>query len=254
MKLLVRWSVIASLLGSSVLGPVLLDQSSAIALPEAEVLERLQSVPVFTVTNAQGSPVLASNPQEKNGPQVATFFVSQKEAQGFLSQVKARNAELGKTAKVVPTPLGKAVEVARQNKEKNIAFQFVPTQEDVKSAEALLRKQDPNFKKFNDVPLFYAMDTKTKGLLSLTTSQDKSKIIPLYFNQKDLQVIVDQLKKENPQLGATTQIQVTSLSNVVASMLKENSPEISQITLVPSAESRAFLSTLPQSAPAPQKP
>lgn len=255
MKLLVRWSVIASLLGTSLLGPSLLGQRLAIALPEAEVLERLQGVPVFTVTNAQGSPILASNPQQKDGPQVATFFVSQKEAQGFLNQIKSKNAELGKTAKVIPTPLGKAFEVARQNRDKkDVAFQFVPTQEAVKSAEALLRKQDPNFKQFNDVPLFYAVDTKSKGLLSLTAPPDNSKIIPLYFNQQDLQVVVDQLKKQNPQLGATTQIQVTSLSSVVASMLKENSPEIGQLTLIPTPEARVFLKSLPQQpAPAPQK-
>lgn len=257
MKLLARWSVVIGLVGSSLLGPSLLRSMSAIALPEAEVLKRLQTIPVFTVANAQGSPILASDPQQKNGPQIATFFVSQKEAQGFLNQIKAKNAAVGKTARVVPTPLGKAFEVARKNREKkDIAFQFVPTRESVTSAETLIRKTDPKFGKFNDVPLFYAIDTKSKGLLSITAPKDNSKIIPLYFNQQDLQVVVDQLKKQNPKLGATTQIQVTSLSNVVASMLKENSPEISQITLIPSPEARAYLSTLqppastnPQPAP-----
>lgn len=96
MKLLVRWSVVIGLLGSSLLGPSLLGSMSAIALPEAEVLKRLQSIPVFTVANEQGSPILASDPQQKNGPQIATFFVSQKEAQGFLNQIKAKNAAVGK--------------------------------------------------------------------------------------------------------------------------------------------------------------
>jgi len=255
MKSLLHWSVIASLLGSSLVGPSLLKITRAMALPESEVIKRLQSVPVFTVTNEKGSPILISDPKQKTGPQVATFFVSQKEAQGLLNQIKTRNATLGKTAKVVPTSLGKAFELARQNRDKkDIAFQFVPNQQQVSSAEALLRQRDPKFKQFNDVPLFYAVDTKSKGLLSIASKQDNSKIIPLYFSQQDLQGVVDQLKKQKPQLGATTQIQVTSLSRVIASMLQENGPEINQLTLVPSPEARAFISSLQQSQAGAQRP
>jgi len=255
MNPLLRWSVIASLLGSSLLGPSLLRITRAIALPESEVIKRLETVPVFTVTNEKGSPVLISDPKQKAGPQVATFFVSQKEAQGLLNQIKTKNAALGKTARVVPTSLGKAFELARQNRDKkDVAFQFVPTQQQISAAEALLRKKDPKFKQFNDVPLFYAVDTKTNGLLSITSKQDNSKIIPLYFNQQDLQGLVDQLQKQKPQLAATTQIQVTSLSRVIASMLQENTPEINQVTLVPSPEARAFLSSLQQSQSGVQRP
>lgn len=258
LNLLTRSGIVAGLMGGALIGPSLLRTVPAIALPENEVLLRLGGVPVFTITNPQGAPILASNPQQKNGPQIATFFVSQKEAQTVLGQIKTKNAALGKTARVTPTSLGKAFEIARQNKDKkDVAFQFIPTQQEVTAAESLLRAKDPKFQRFNDVPVFYAIDTKSKGLLSISSKQNNARIIPLYFSKQDLQGVVDQLKRQKPQLGATTQIQVTSLSLVVASMLKENGPEIKQVTLIPSPEARAFLSTLQRPSntqqPAPQK-
>jgi len=253
-NLLTRSGIVAGLIGGALVGPSLLKTVPAIALPEQEVLKQLGGVPVFTLTNAQGSPILASNPQQKNGPQIASFFLSQKEAQAVLGQIKTKNAALGKTARVTPTSLGKAFEIARQNKDKkDVAFQFVPTQQEVSAAETLLRAKNPKFKQFNDVPLFYAVDTKSKGLLSISSKQNNARIIPLYSSKQDIQGIVDQLKQKKPQLAATTQIQVTSLSQVVASMLKENGPEIKQLTLIPSPEARAFLSTL-QKAPNNQRP
>ena len=77
MKQLVRWGAILGLVGSSLLGPSLATHMSAIALPESEVLKRMETVPLFAVTNQEGLPILASvpNPQDKTKKvQIATFF------------------------------------------------------------------------------------------------------------------------------------------------------------------------------------
>jgi nickel transport protein len=54
MKSLVRWSATVGLVGSALIGSFSYDNLQALALTEDQVVQKLQSVPVFTVTDAQG--------------------------------------------------------------------------------------------------------------------------------------------------------------------------------------------------------
>jgi hypothetical protein len=236
MKSLVRWGLALSLFGGGMIAAPVLQPPAAIAMTEAEALKRLESVPVFAITNQQGVPILASVPSPKDKTkqiQVATFFLSQQDALSLVSNLKSQKPDVGKDAKVVPLSLRQAYEIKTKNKDKaaTLAFDFIPQKSQVDAALAILKQEGKDVKQFNDVPLFFAVGGAEKGILTL--EQGKEKIIPFYFNKQDLQVMLDDAKKNNMKLASSTKIQVTSLSQVMESLLKDKSQTANQITLVP---------------------
>ncbi len=244
MQSLFRWGTVLGLVGSTLIAPSIAGKTAAIAMPESEVLKRMEGVPFFTVTNTQGLPILASLPSQKDKSktiQVATFFESQKDAQSLVTKLKSSNPKIGNAAKVVPVSLRQAYELARKNKDNkdNVAFQFLPEQQELSSALAILKQNGQKVEQFNGIPLFYASESKSKGLL--TIESNKSKMIPFYFDKQDLQGMLSQLKEQNPKLAASTKIEVTSLAQIVDSMIKQNGEGIQQITLVPSKENLDYV-------------
>jgi hypothetical protein len=244
MNRLMHWSLIATLAGSGVVVPSVTRNMSAIAIPEADVLKRLERVPVFTVTDTKGTPVLASvpNPKDKSKQiQVAYFFMGASDAQTLVSKLKTDKPELGKNAKIVTISLKEAYNIQKENKDKSneLIFQFLPTQAQIASAQDVLKKNGQDAKNFRGIPLFYAVGKDKKGLLTL--QQGNEKVIPFYFSQQDLQGMLTQLQKQDPKLGSTTSIAVTSLDRVVGSLFEEKGENAQQIQLLPSSEAVKYV-------------
>jgi hypothetical protein len=55
MKSFVRWSAVLGLVGSALIGPSFTGNMQAFALPKEQVLQKLRSVPMFTIADAQGA-------------------------------------------------------------------------------------------------------------------------------------------------------------------------------------------------------
>lgn len=242
MKSIVRLGLTLSLLGGPVLGSSLV-QPAALALPEAEALKRLDPIPVFTLTNAEGVPILASVPNPKDKAkqvQIATFFLSQQDAQSLLTALKTQKPDVGKSAKVLALSMRQAYDLKVKNKAKedSLIFEFLPPKQQIDAALAVLKQNGQNVKEFNDIPLFFATGGTDKGLLTLEQGQEK--VIPFYFSKQDLQGMLDQLKQRDPKLSSTTKVEVTTLSKIIDSLMKENGAGIQQITLVPDRAALQF--------------
>jgi nickel transport protein len=243
MKSLIRLGLTLSLLGGTVLGQTLVQPAPAVALSEADALKRLDAIPVFAVTNKEGIPILASVPNPKDKAkqvQIATFFMSQQDAQSLVTVLKKQKPDVGNSAKVVALSMRQAYDLKTKNKDKaeSLVFEFLPPKQQIDDAIAVLKQNGQDVKQFNDIPLFYSTGGKDKGLL--TIEQGANKVIPFYFNKKDLQGMLDQLKQKDPQLSSTVKVEVTSLSKVLDSLLKENGAGIQQITLVPDRSALQF--------------
>ena len=244
MKSLLHWTLTLSLTAGAFVGPSMVRSMPAIAIPESEAVKRFASIPVFTVTNPEGSPILATlpNPKDKTKQiQVANFFMGEKDAQTFLTALKTNSPKLGSQAKIVPISLKQAYDITTQNKDKreSLVFQFLPTEEQVNFALGIVNKGKPaneQIKTFNGVPLFYAVGGEEKGLLTVSDQSGKNKIIPFYFRKQDLERSLEQLNKQNKALSASTTIEVTSLDRVFNSLLQETGDAVEQITLIPSAD------------------
>jgi len=249
MKSLVRWSTTVGLVGSTVLGSFFGLSLRALAIPQEQILEKLQTIPVFTIADQQGAPLVASS--NNNQAKVAGVFISQTDAQNFLTKLKTENPQLGNQVNVVPVSLGEIYKLDQQNGQQSngLDFAYVPNQQQVQSAQTLLAQQRQEYK--GGVPLFVARGGEEKGYL--TVAQGNEEVIPFFFDQQQLQAMIDKFKKEEPNLASTVTVEVVPLEGVLQAMQTSNDAMLSKVVLVPSSESIQFLRNLSQQSQTPQQ-
>jgi len=208
------------------------------ALTEAQVLERLNGIPVFTITDEKGSPLLGSSQGKDKSPQVLLFFLNPDDAQTTLTQIKKSNPSVGSKARIVIRSMNDAYEVIKKNQDKKeIAFQIVPAKASVDSARTILTSQGKPADKLPNVPVFFATGGKDKDQGLLTLEQNGKQLVPFFFDQKDLQTLIDKAKQQQPDVASATKIQVTSLFQVLDSMVTTKdtkaNPDTERFTFVP---------------------
>ena len=102
------------------------------------------------------------------------------------------------------------------------------------------------------MPLYVARGGKEQGYL--TIQQNNEQIIPFFFEQKQIQDMVDRFKKEKPELASTIKIDVVALENVMGTLQSSDDKMLKSIRLVPTEESLKFIQTAikgqPNQAPA----
>jgi len=254
MKSLVRWSATVGLVGSALVGSLLAGATQVFALTQDKLLQKLRPVPVFTITNNQGAPLVAS-PKDQKGRGVAGVFITQKDAQTFLDGLKTRNPELAKGVKVVPVSLAEIyqMEVASKGKPDDIDFTFVPSKQQVDSAVTLLKQtgqKDP----FSGTPLFVARSAGGKEGY-LTIQQGNQSVIPVFFKKEELQTLIDRFKQQQPQQASQVEIQVLNLEGMIELLRTQENQALEQIVLIPPSESIEYVrSLLGSQKPAPGKP
>ena len=257
MKSLVRLGAILGIVGCTLLGPSPIGKMSALALPEPQILEKLRPVPVFTITDAQGTPLVNSVPKQGQGQSgnasVAGIFISQKDAQAYVEQLKTRNPQLAASVRVTLVSLGEIYQISRANKDKpnELLFDYIPAPQQVESAKTVLRQTGQQVNEFDGVPLFYARSVPENGVL--TFQQGQEEVIPLFFNKEELQSALERFKQQQPNVTATMKIEVVNLESVLEALRTENDPFLTQMILIPSRESLEFVRTL-QPAGAGQNP
>ena len=273
MKRLIHWGLIASLAGVMGLAPALLEQQPVLAIPESDVLKRLEKIPLFVVSTPQRALVSEPIPNPKDQSKIlklTRFFLGKEDAQAYLGQYKAALAktnqpqliELSNTWQVLPISYRYAIETVKQNKEKKdeLIFQFLPTQQQVTAALAIVNQGKPEtqkVKEFKGIPLFYVVDSKDSKLVTfeqeISQGQNTRRIqsIPFFFNKQDLDAMLSRLQQQSPP-PSPTKIEVTSLGIVLNSMIQTNEPVVQQMQLVPSiSEFRFAIQTQNNAAPQP---
>jgi hypothetical protein len=267
-KSLVKLTAVTSVAGAIAVSPIF--TLKAEALTEVQVLERLGSIPVFTITDEKGAPLLGSMPQQPNAKpddsQILFFFLGPDEAKMMLGQVQKSNPDVGKKAQIIVRSMNEAYQVIKENKDKKVVFQFIPSKSSVDSARTILTAQGIAADKIPNVPVFFATggQAQNQGLLTMSIDQNgkKEQIVPFFLDQADLQNLLDRAKKEQPDVAKSTKIQVTSLFQVLDSMVtKDNkpNPDVERFQFVPSRTAFEYIlqnnqaaapATAPKIAPA----
>ncbi|PSB34058.1 Tic22 family protein [Chlorogloea sp. CCALA 695] len=237
------------IVSSAIVGSAIFGTMSAFSLPQDQIVQKLGPVPVFTITDAKGAPLVASNNDNKKEGGVAGVFINQKDAEAFVNQLKTKNPELAKNVRVVPVSLGEVYKLdqASSTKPNSLDFAYVPAKQQVDAAMALLKKSGQDEKKFQGTPLFVAKAGKEKGYL--TVKQADKQVIPFFFNKEELQSMLDRFKKQQPNLASTVEIQVVNLEGVIETMQSRNDTQLNQIMLVPPKASIDFVRSLPAAQP-----
>lgn len=247
-KAMIRWSATLSIAGSAIIGSSTIGALEALALPEQQVVQKLGAVPMFTITDNKGAPLVASVPNQKNQSGVAGVFVNRQDAQAFIDQLKTKNPKLAKDVRVVPVSLAEVykLELANKNKPNSPDFAFVPAKQQVDAAMQLMRQSGQKVEKFNGTPLFVAKAGKQEGYL--TVNQNNQQVIPFFFNKDELQTMLERFKKQKPELASTIKIQVVNLEGVLQALQTRNDQGLNQIVLVPPKSSIDFVRSLQPAA------
>jgi nickel transport protein len=260
MKSLVRLGAVLGIVTSAWLAPAITGKMSALALPEQQVLEKLRPVPVFTITDAQGAPLIASvSGNGDKSASVAGVFISQKDAQAFIEKLKAKNPQLGASVQVLPVSLSEVYKMSQASKGKpqQVQFAYVPTNQQVESAKTVLQQDGQKVNEFNGVPLFLAKSGTDKGYLTIQQGQQQA--VPLFFNKEDLQALLERLKQQQPNVASSIKIEVVPLEGVLDALQKENDSFLTKLVLIPSRESLEYIHSLQgksggnQALPKPQR-
>ncbi|HEY9817092.1 MAG TPA: Tic22 family protein, partial [Candidatus Obscuribacterales bacterium] len=180
MRSLMRWSTALGIVAGSLAGAVLTGTMPALALTEEQVMERLRSVPVFTITDESGSPLVAAPESATEsgttpGVPVAGVFISQDDAENFLNNLQSQNPDLASNVQVVPVSLAEVYQLAVTSRQESagVEFVFVPMVAEVESAVDILRTQGQDVNEFEGVPLFIARSLEGEGgFLTIESGQE----------------------------------------------------------------------------------
>jgi hypothetical protein len=173
-----------------------------LAMTEAQITSKLDSVPVYTVINADNEFVLVSGGEEEkpeDTKHLGLFCFSEKDAAAFLKQVKDRDPALFRSARVAAVSLEKVYALNAQG----IAFRFLPDiaqvakaievkEEALKSssvldpAAAVTSKGDKSKKEFDGVPVFQSHH--------LALRAGNKRYCPIFFRYEDVEAALAKAK------------------------------------------------------------
>ena len=233
--------------------PLLLAQDAAPA-PEGEApltideaTARLSSVPVFSIVSEDNSPVLANIEQEgENGEtvQLVSFWLDHTAAQAALENIREANPDVGSQARMIPIALSEALRVARTQQEEGgeIAFRVWPDTQTLETATTMLNESGESeepVESFPGIPVFYG--ESQDGVL--TIEANGAEVVPFFFDLDDLAATLERAGDgESASVVDRTQIRVTSLNQVVNSMISPASEgNVSKIEFVPARTSLEFV-------------
>lgn len=246
MKSIFRKGASLAIVSSTLLSSLLIGTLEVLALTQEQILQKLAPVLVFTINNESGQTVIREirNQQQNSTAKVAGIFISQKDAQAFLEKMKTENPQLATNMQVVPRSLADIyqLEEANKNKPEALNFAYVPTQQQVDSALTVLRQTGQNVKEFNGVPLFVLSGGPNKNYLA--AQRGDQQIIPFFFSKEEVQAEAERIKKQQPDLASSLQIDVVPLEGLIEAWKNRKEEWLSKIELIPSKESRDLLRTL----------
>jgi len=243
MKVLKSWSIRLGLVSGAMLSVLLSMTPDSLAIPQAQIIQKLQQVPVFTVANENGAPLVASGEDDSR---VAGVFISQQDALDFVNRLKKENPELGEQVQVVALTMGRVYQLNQQTQGQpnSLDLAFVPMEEEVQAALTLLRERGQQIDNFSGVPLFIARGGENQGYLMV--EREGQQIIPMFFEKQQLQQMVEQFKESKPELAQSVRIDVVTLQGMLQTLEEKDDAQLNKVVLVPSQESLEFLQSVSQ--------
>jgi len=250
MKNLVRTGLMVSLWSASLVGlPFSAVPVMAQAMSVQEVAEQLKAVPVFILVDSTGKRGLTLSIKEGGKEkELGFFFFSPQDAQSALQRVQAENPAIAKDVQIRAIGLDKAYQLAKavqREQDQNIDFSFQPDKTQVDAALKILEANGQKLSKFPGVPLFFITVGSQQNQLTVQIGDAKTgkteSVVPMFFNLQDADGLLAQVKKQDPKLAESAQIQVANLDQLVAMMEQRNDPSLRQLYFVPSSSALRFI-------------
>ncbi len=221
----------------------------AFAMTEAQVIDRLATIPVFLITDGDGIPLVGTNRIEKDGKEerVLPFFLSPTEAEATVKTIEDKDLQ----AQVIVRSMEDMYNFVQSNKDKDLIYQLVPSATSLKAAAELSggdEDQLPN------VPIFFAIDKQDGKEGLFTLSQGERTFIPFFFEKEELDRLIAEVNKKDE--GRNTEVKVISFFQVLNSMVdtpeKKAGEEVEKFAFFPGQTSLTWIKEKTETTPSAQ--
>jgi nickel transport protein len=212
--------------------------NSALALTEQQILEKLNSIPVFLIVNDEGQSLTASVTNDEQELQVPIVFIDSAEAERFIND--NQQAEIADDAQIAILPLSDVYAEANQQLEGGEALVYVPSSQSVNQASQIVNQE------IQGVPLYAAVDLENDRYL-LTGDNT----LPMFFSLQDLHSQVSTLVTSNPGIEDSIGVEVTTFETILGNMASDNpeaDPVMELIQFVPSSQTLQYVQDLAEEA------
>lgn len=252
MRSLIRWTAKLGVVGSAVLGTWLTTSLPTWAIPRNEMLEILQSVPLFAITDPDGAPLVQNLPENRG---LVNVFLSPSHAQTLLEELRAQKPEVGNRVSVSLVSLDETYLFAEANADSGLILSYIPTQTQLEYAQRLWvnQRRPDQPERFPGTPLFLARAGAAQNYLSYRRG-DSEEVVPFFFDPVRLEEVIAELEASDPSVAGTVTVEVVPLEGVLRTLEADNDPDLGRIEIVPLRETIEFInSNSPQNSnpPAP---
>ncbi|TAF56435.1 MAG: hypothetical protein EAZ61_03200 [Oscillatoriales cyanobacterium] len=180
---------------------------------------KLLQIPVFTVTNADGSPIVTSVPlADGSSQEIGGVFLDPNDAQAFVTSLQERQPELLGQVQVSVLTLAEIYEADRDNHiahENPMEFAYVPSRQQLQQAADVFAEQNLDIERFDGVPLFFATSRANGGYM--TIEQDDASVIPVFFDKTSLDRLIENFG-DGEAFQNSVQYEVLRLERVLQTM------------------------------------
>jgi nickel transport protein len=203
---------------------------SAQVLTEKEITEKLSYIPVFTITNSKGSPLIATEKVEGQDRSLAGAFTLPSDAQAFIDNLKDQDL------RVTPISLAEAYKMNAENagNKQGIVFSYISSEEQSSVALDMLKQKGNKINaddKFQGIPLFISKLKDNKGYI--TIEKDGKQVIPIFFEKAEVESLTNRFKQKSPEKANLVEIDVTSLEVILGIIADNKDPIVKDLFLIP---------------------
>ncbi len=241
----IELSMKTKLISAIVLGSLFFQPSVTWALPEKEVIKKLDNVPTFTIVDRNGKPVpiklSTQTNRANNDPALALVFINPQDATNALQSMTQKKPQLKNNLRVFPLSLSEVYEILEQAKQKRTQrppLVIMPILSEVRAAMALMNASGAKLKNPEQVgvPLFYAAVGKGEDYM-IRRDINNNSYIPFYWTKKEVEQDIAAYKRRAPAAQSQQiKIKTISLSQFIEKLLKTNNDAVKIMQIVPSTE------------------
>lgn len=239
MRSLLRWTAKIGLVSSAILSTWLSTSLPAWAIPRADLLKMLETVPVFVLTDPDGAPVV-QNLRDDRG--LVNVFLSPLTAEELLTELRSQRPEVGAQVQVSLISLEQTYLFSEANNDRGLFLSYIPTETQQEYAQRVWRRQRQanQPEQFPGTPLFVARVGPQQSYLSVQREGNET-VVPFFFDPLRLEEVVQEFLRVNPAAEGTVSVEVVPLEGVIRTLETQNDPDLNRIELVPLREALDYI-------------
>lgn len=234
---------VLSAIGAGTIGAIA--TRPALAIPEAQIAEKLTNVPVYVIRNGDGLLLVPGAQTDEDQPVEPSLlvFMGRTEAETLLAEANEADPEFAANLQIATTSLERVYAQFQNNPENSLRLRYVPERAEASQADDI----DEAYR--GGVPLFYPQ--LEDGSLAAIPDSTGENVFPMFFSYSDLDFVLSEIEAQNPEARAAITVGILPLEDMLYEMQNSDDEKLNQVRLLPDSEVINNVVESESAAPAP---